>query len=338
MSTKSIGRFAILFIGAIMTVFGLLPAGLSAQELHLQAGTTTSVNSTQASCQDGVLPTPYPGEKVVTGCSGNQLTMFLITGNPIPAHRVDGSAFSRLIVQFQVDTQPGAPDVSVLPVVITLPVTWKGTLADSSPIPPNGPFGSLGSYADVNGHFYVATGQPGNPPNIGTTIAANDFMAATHGGITGCLTVPKGPVSGALMLGKCVLDAYKKEQGTGTIQLSGVIRTGQTYDVVLELDGRIFSALAGGVLGSPDASAVNFNELPFGGIDPSLGLFWTDPMTITIGTDFQSRIAGLQNEIVDLQNQLSQLRQEFKTHTHVYLTGKGVGQNNTKVNTGPPIF
>jgi len=61
-------------------------------------------------------------------------------------------------------------------------------------------------------------------------------------------------------------------------------------------------------------------------------------MTITIGTDFQSRIAGLQNEITVLQRQLAELGKEFKNHTHVYLTGKGVGQNNTKVNTTPPNF
>lgn len=339
MSTRKSSKFAILFIGALMIAFGLLPAGLSAQVLHLQPGTTT-VNSSQATCDQAVLPTSNPGIVMGANCSAGKLTMVL-QGNTDPSfstHTVDVSAYSRLIIQFQVDTQPGAPDVSFLPVVITVPVSWKGILGDSSLVPPA--FGaSVGSFADVNGQLYLATGQAGNPPNIGPTVAINNFLAATHTGVAGCLTVPKTAVAALLMIGKCGADGLKKEQGNGTIYISGLIQTGQTYDAVVELDGHVFGH-GGGVNGCTAAGCgvVDFQRTLFGDPDPSAGLFWSGPMTITIGTDFQSRIAGLQKEIGDLQNQLGQLRQEFKTHTHVYLTGKGVGQNNTPAKTSTPLF
>jgi hypothetical protein len=68
-------------------------------------------------------------------------------------------------------------------------------------------------------------------------------------------------------------------------------------------------------------------------------------MTITIGTDFQGRLTGFQKEIGDLQNQVNELTSlldtlstEFRRHSHIYLTGRGIGQNNTPANTGPPKF
>src|SRR5579859_5343102 len=279
MSMKELRKSAIFFIGAIMTVFSL-PARLSAQVLHLQSGTTT-VGSSQASCDQAVLPTPDPGGTMDTGCSDGKLTMVLSTAlgtTPLP-RKVSGSAYSRLIIQFQVDTQPGAPDVSVLPVVITLPVTWKGSLEDGDLVPLTGPSSGLGSFADVNGQLYLATGQAGNLQAVGPTIATNNFMAATHTGVAGCLSVPKTAVSAALMVGECAAGVLKKEQGNGTIYLSGMIQTGQTYDVVLELEGSVFAASSGGVLGgSPTGDGlVDFRDDFFGKIDPSRGLIWTDP-------------------------------------------------------------
>ena len=345
MSTKDIRKFAILLVGAIMTAFGLLPAGLSAQVLHLPTGTTT-VSSSQATCEHevqilGAAPRGL-GSAAESGCSGGQLTMKLRSGAPvIPNPNVNVFAFSQLIVQFQVDTQPGAPAVSNLPVLISVPVNWQGTLWNDGLIPPNGPLEPISAYADVNGKLYLALGQDGAPKNVGTTIATNNFMAAAHGGITGCLSVPKTEVQGALMLAKCAVDTFKKEAGNATIYLAGMIQTGQTYDVVLQLDGDIFTICPGIIVcdGAHAEPVVNFETEPITDKpNSSLGLTWMDQMTITIGTDFQSRITGLQKEIGDLQNQLNMLRTEFLNHSHVYLTGKGVGQNNTKVNTGPPVF
>ena len=340
MSRKNLRKSAILFVATLIIVFGLLPAGLSAQALHLKAGTTTKITSDQATCEHEVsnLADPPTGGLNPTvaesGCEGGRLTLDLDSGLPFNVFgnaTIEFNAHSQLVVQFQVDTQPGAPDVSFLPVQITIPVTWKGTLNNNNLVPNSGPLAPAAAFSDINGELFLALGQPGDPRFVGTTLASNNFMGASHGGILGCISLPKTAVQAALLVAKCARDVSKREEGNGTIYLSGIIQTGQTYDLVLQLQGDIFTQ---GNYNEQDG--VNFQDDKFG-TDP-FGLFWTDAMTITIGTDFQSRIAGLQNEIVDLQNQLSQLRQEFKTHTHVYLTGKGIGQNNTKVNTGPPTF
>jgi hypothetical protein len=124
----------------------------------------------------------------------------------------------------------------------------------------------------------------------------------------------------------------------GTIYLSALVETGKTYNIELELLVDVFSPDTAPPTVAPDVAhpLANFEQDPVTS-DP-LGLTWTNVMSITVGTDFQSNIQALQNEITQLRADLDTLRQEFKTHTHVYLTGKGVGQNNTKANSGPPNF
>lgn len=45
----------------------------------------------------------------------------------------------------------------------------------------------------------------------------------------------------------------------------------------------------------------------------------------------------VQKEIAILKYRLHKLEDELEGHTHTYLTGKGVGHNNTTATTGPPI-
>jgi hypothetical protein len=340
MSVKSLGKLGLLVLGGFVALSGLFPARLSAQMLYLQAGTTTTITNDQATCEHEVAnlgdpPTggPAPTE-AESGCSGGQLTMDLVSGNPenpFNNSTINLTAYSQLIVQFQVDTQPNAPDVSVLPVQISVPVTWEGTLFNSNVIPITGPLAPAAAYSDVNGELFLAVGQLGNPRYVGTTLASNNFMGSYHGGILGCLTVPKTKVQAAVMAAKCAVDINRKEQGNGTVYLSGMIQTGQIYDLVLQLEGDIYT------LGNYfEVAGIYFQDNRFGQ-DP-FGLSWAGPMKITIGTDYQNRIGDFQNQIDELRSQLDLLEHQFDTHTHVYMTGKGVGQNNTQVNTGPPKF
>lgn len=52
----------------------------------------------------------------------------------------------------------------------------------------------------------------------------------------------------------------------------------------------------------------------------------------------QLRLDGSGESIEDLRTDLDELRKDFEGHTHTYLTGKGVGHNNTEATTGPPEF
>jgi hypothetical protein len=54
-------------------------------------------------------------------------------------------------------------------------------------------------------------------------------------------------------------------------------------------------------------------------------------LSVTAGTDPTERIAELEEE-------LDQLRDDFESHSHTYLTGKGAGHNNTEAETGAPLI
>lgn len=340
MCAKSVVKLWVIFGSGLIIAFLLSPLSLKAQVLYLQAGTTTTVNSGQATCVHAVdAPDPAKGTGAAmdSGCDGARLMMNLSSGNTALPRTVNLSATSQLVVQFQVDTQSGAPDVSLLPVQIAVPVVWKGVLLNDDIVPPDDPLKSVGAYTDVNGSLELVKGRAGVPETRGAEVSANHFMGAYHAGITGCLSVPKTKVKAAIMAAKCVAAVYKKEEGDGTIYLSGLIKTGQTYDVVLDLQGDVYTFNEGSTEGAGHPT-LNFEVNLLGKNDPSFGLTWTHPMTISIGTDFQSRIQGFQNQIDQLRSQLMQLRHDFDVHTHVYLTGKGVGQNNTRVTTGRPVY
>ena len=54
-------------------------------------------------------------------------------------------------------------------------------------------------------------------------------------------------------------------------------------------------------------------------------------MVVTIGTDPAALVA-------DLQEQIDQLREDLENHTHTYLTGRGMGHNNTQAISSPAII
>jgi len=341
MSTKDIGKFAILFVGAIVIAFGLLPARLSAQELTLPAGATSMVAAGDASCISGLTirnDATAPEAKKDHGCTGTRLFTNLATGVTLLPETVDITASARFVKQFHVKAVQGAATTSFVPILIAVPVSWRGVLFNDSTVLPIGPLDSVGAHVDVNMFLQLTQGDPLDPTR--TTVTENRINGASHGGIAGCATIPSGEtlVSVANVVAKCALAVFERNLGSGTAYLSTIVETGKTYNIELELRSDLFSLNAGllklGGLGGHAHGNFEtniFNDKPF-------GLIWTAPMSITVGTDFQSNLQALQDEITQLRADLSTLRQEFKTHTHVYLTGKGVGQNNTKVNTGPPNF
>src|SRR6266481_528754 len=336
MSRKSIGRFAILFIGALMIAFGLLPAQLSAQELTLTSGATTTVAAGDAACLTDLTIRNDVTDfgKKDHGCTGTRLFTNLATGIaaiPFDMPKVDLTATARFVKQFHVQAVQGAATTSFVPILIAVPVSWRGLLFNDNAVPGLGPLDSVGAHIDVNMFLRITQG------TARATVTENRFLGATHAGIAGCLSIPSATaVSGANLAAKCLLAIVQDNEGSGTVFLSGIVETGKTYNIELELRSDLFSFDAGvervGAFGGhPQGNFANnvFNNEPF-------GLIWTSPMSITVGTDFQSNIQALQNEITQLRADLDNLRQEFKTHTHVYLTGKGVGQNNTRANTSTP--
>jgi hypothetical protein len=346
MSMKSIGRFAILFISAIVMAFGLLATGLSAQELTLVDGTTTNVTPDAAACVNELMVRSDTGSTTKKqGCSGNRATVHLDAGVTLLPRTVDLTASTRFVLQFHVQPVQGAPKNSFLPILIAVPVKWRGGVFNDNALPNPGALAGLAGFANVNMFLRLTEGTPANPEARGNQVQENRFMGASHAGIGGCLSVPKTKVQAGVMIAKCALAVFQRDEGSGTIYLSALVETGKTYNIELELLVDVFSPDTAPPTAAPDVAhpIANFEQDPV--FSDPFGLTWANVMSITVGTDFQSSIQGLQNEIVDLQNQVKQLtsalaalRTEFLQHTHVYLTGKGVGQNNTKANSGPPNF
>ncbi|HET8922361.1 MAG TPA: hypothetical protein VFN26_05115 [Candidatus Acidoferrum sp.] len=344
MSIKHLRKSAILFIGAIVIALGLLPARLSAQELTLTAGTTTLVAKGDAVCVNDLrVGSDTHATTKSQGCSGNRATVNLNAGITLLPMMVDLTASTRFVKQFHVAAVQGAPKNSFLPILIAVPVKWRGGIFNDNALPNPLALPGLVGFANVNMFLRLTEGTPGNPAARGTGVSETRFMGASHGGIVGCLDIPATEVTAAKMLATCALAVFQRDDGSGTIYLSAVVESGKTYNIELELLVDVYSPdTAPPLSGPPDLAHPHANfehDLDPLDSDPDpFGLTWNDSMSITVGTDFQSNIQALQDEITQLRADLNTLRQEFKTHTHVYLTGKGVGQNNTRATTTPPLF
>jgi len=329
MESKKVGSCSLV----LLSIF-LLPS-LHAQELILVDGTTTLVAKGDAACVKELTvtdDTPFTAKE--QNCSNNRATVLLDTGLSVLPKKVDITASTRFVKQFHVELVPGAPKSSFLPVLIAVPVAWVGGLINDNVDPPLGPLARVVGHADVNMFLRLTEGTSGSPETRGITVQESLFNGSSNAGLGGCLTIPASEVDAAVMAANCALAIVNRNEGSGNAYLSAVVETGKTYNIEIELLADVFSpntAPVGPLLAHPLA---NFDQNLVTG-DP-FGLTWTDSMSITVGTDAQSLIQGLQNEITLLQQQLRQLRTEFRTHTHVYLTGKGIGQNNTRATTTPP--
>jgi hypothetical protein len=60
------------------------------------------------------------------------------------------------------------------------------------------------------------------------------------------------------------------------------------------------------------------------------GLWWND-LKVSVGLD-------LEEEIEKLKKEVEKLRRDLENHTHIYLTGRGEGHNNTEAQTSPAII
>jgi len=71
-------------------------------------------------------------------------------------------------------------------------------------------------------------------------------------------------------------------------------------------------------------------EFVLGYMSSTSGIWWND-MTVSVGEDLAEQIRELTQRVDKLESQL-------RSHTHTYLTGKGVGHNNTEAETSPAII
>ena len=292
-----------------LVVVGVLSLpSLHAEELTVTNGTTTLVAPGDADCvKDLTIRNDSDQAAKRQDCPGNRATVALVSGITILPNTVDLTASTRFVKQFQVAPVAGAQSSSLLPVHITAPVSWVGALWNDS----LGEVGSVGAYTNVNMFLRLTEGDPSDPAVRGSTVSETRFMGASHAGIAGCASVPKGKVAAAKMTVKCILAEYQKDEGDGLPEISAIVETGKTYNIELELLADVYSYNTGpaGTVHLGGHPIANFEANVLNG-DP-YGLTWNGPLSIAVGTDFQENTQHLEKEISVLRWQVRKLWEEL---------------------------
>lgn len=267
-----------------------------------------------------------PEKTVRMGCTGARSQLFMDSGGTLLPDTINVQASVRRIVQFQIDEGTGGDAASWLPIHIAIPVSWFGRAINDNLDPTD-----LAAYLAVNSLARLTEGTAGNPAAGGGTISEVPFQGFTHGGPNSCLSVPKGKVSAALTAVKCVVGAFMKDEGVSHVDLVAVVQAGKTYNIEVELAGELFAFNTStgippnpAVLGHPQ---INFEANQLTG----------DPFGLSIGNIRVTVGTSVGAELLALQDQIDKLRRDLETHTHRYLTGRGVGHNNTVAITGAAV-
>jgi hypothetical protein len=308
-----------------LTVTLASATALHAQETVLPGGVHTIAPAQMDCITNETVITEGPNMTVRTGCDGARSTVLIESGETLLPHAVSVSAGVKRVAQFRIDDGTGAGTGSWLPVHVVIPVHWVGRGFNDSLDPTD-----ISAYLAVNSLARLTEGTSGNPSLAGRTVSEVPFEGFTHGGPNGCLSVPKGAVSAAITAVKCVAGFFMKEEGNSHVDLLAVLQTGVTYNVEVDLQGEVYSldtgpqVFGGALRAHPRVDFESDSSDPF-------GLSITGDIRVTVGTSIAA-------ELQDLQNQINTLREDLENHTHVYLTGRGVGQNNVVASTGAAII
>jgi hypothetical protein len=247
--------------------------------------------------------------------------MYLSSG--VGVGPVDLTAKTRIVVaHFQVDTVEGAGQTSYLPISISVPVQWKAKLLNATGLPA----GSV----DVNMYLRLREGSDSDVEYEGDIATQVLFNGASHGGISDCISIPTSKIDAATMIVKCALGVAAKTEGAATVELHGVIKTNQVYNLEVVAQADVSSTFeVPGPAYIPEKLDMGAGGLL--DLDDDLGLAWTQTAKILVGSDPAMVVE-------DLQNQIDKLREDLASHTHIFLTGRGAGHNNTEAETGSALL
>lgn len=319
--------------------FLVLTASADAAPVELRAGSAaTFVPRADQPCFVGIverqtrLATRTEGDCVFED-GALRARVFVTSGSGVA--KVDVSSEVKVVVaQFEVPASDDAPSTSYVPFHAVVPVSWAGRffnmtgglnvgVVDANPL-------GRSAVASVNSYLRLREGSATDANVAGPLISQERFQGSSHGGINQCLTVPTDAVSAAEALVGCALAVTYSDSGSARAEISGVIRTGQVYNLELVIRGDLVSPFQDTPVEAYTPERIGF--------DDDRGLTWRQPATLRIGTDPERTVAELRQEVDELRTLLAQLRSDFDGHYHVYLTGKGAGHNNTEAHTPPPLL
>jgi hypothetical protein len=231
-------------------------------------------------------------------------------------YTVDAVASSVFQYQFRIEDVGGAIGPSQVPIHIRVPVDYVAYLYNNHLFEAeDNAIQLLEGIASLD--IILQLRQDPDPDAAtgglrGTVIEKTSILSAENAGIGNCFTIPTdgpGVISGTF---SCLLALFQSLEGSAQASLSAVIEVGRTYNLELLVTARAHSDANLALTGATASTRSTFS--------PD-GLRWNQ-MVVTVGTDPAMLVA-------DLQKQIDELREALKSHTHTYLTGKGVGHNNT---------
>jgi len=213
---------------------------------------------------------------------------------------------------------PGGPP-SYVPIHIFAPdVIWDLKLSN----------GSLDESAGTSSAVYrlrLRRDPVNDTSSRGTRVAETSVLIASHGGISGCLSIPTGVDDVANLFISCTLAADQIQQGAASPSINAIVEVGRVYNLELAMD---FNASKRFTV-KPTSLAVS-NRLEEGDPEGPLGgenvMKWSE-FVITVGSATD-----------DLQAQIVALRDRLEQHSHRYLTGSGAGHNDIETSTTLPSF
>jgi len=312
-----------LFAFAILAFSALYGAAPAAAQMVLDSGRTHVVTPAQTECLEIEVISPEIEllPVAIATCNTATGTADVEAWDGGSTRDVDAVASSVFQLFFRVEDAGNANGPSQVPIHVRVPTEWAVRLF-------NDHVTEFGGSASMDILLQLRQDPelfPGG--KRGVAIERTTILGATHGGILGCLSLPTDPASLVSTAISCTLATYQRLRGNSLASLNAVVETGRTYNLELSITGRIHS----GPLTTHQAEASS-NVVP---VAP--GLKWSQ-MVVTIGTDPAALVAGLEEKIAGLQEQIDDLRGDLEGHTHTYLTGRGVGHNNTVAVSSPAVI
>ncbi len=300
---------------AVVTVL-CSPVAVGAQEM-LMSGQRHIIKPAQTVCLtseviNSTFPAPTP--KAEADCDTANGEASVLAEDLASLLAIEVIAASAFQYGFWIELPDGAAEPSFVPIHVDLSVNWEGALLN----------GHLSFEAIADLEIYLQLRQdpdlfPGG--SRGVVLVRESILGATHRGLDGCVNIK------VLASVSCALTVVSESlTGSGQVTLDAVVEVGRTYSLELVIRASTDSSVQiTGLIPHPVRSRGGS-----GVISPVPGLKW-DTMTLTIGTDPAAIVA-------DLQEQIDQLREDLENHTHNYLTGPGVGHNNTLAISSPAII
>ena len=315
---------AAAFICAVM----LLSGAAAAAEESLTPGSVHIISPSDLTCLTSqTVVNEGPQMTIREGCTGPRAHLFMASGTTVLPDTINVQANAKLAVQFRIDEGTGTNAGSWVPIHVAIPVSWIGRAFNDNLAPSD-----IVAYLNVNSFARLREGDPGNIGVVGGLISEVPFQGLTHGGPDGCLSVPKGKISAATTAVKCLAGASMKDEGASHVDIAAIVQAGKTYNIEVELIGELFAFNTGPVLGPGTLLLVGHPQINF---ESSVS---GDPFGVTVGDIRVTVGTSVAGELQDLQDQIDRLRQALENHTHEYLTGRGVGHNNTVASTGAAVI